>query len=119
MAIVEAVRADYPVTLRGVYYRVVSAGAIEKTEAGYNVIGRHLLKLRRSGQPLLLDHRRHRWITKPTTWPDLDEMLEDAASSYRRALWHAQPDDVQIFTEKDAISSVIRPVTERWDVPTG
>ena len=29
-AIIEAVEADSPVTLRGVFYRVVSAGAVEK-----------------------------------------------------------------------------------------
>ena len=34
-AIIEAVEQDRPVTLRGVYYRVVSAGAVAKTEAGY------------------------------------------------------------------------------------
>jgi hypothetical protein len=38
------------------------------------------------------------WITKPTTWTELDEMLDDAAASYRRALWHDQPDEMQIFT---------------------
>ena len=31
-------RADAPVTLRGVYYRVVSAGAVEKTEDGYRLV---------------------------------------------------------------------------------
>ena len=46
-------------------------------------------------------------------------MLEDAAASYRRALWHDQVGEVQIYVEKDAISGAIWPVTERWDVPLG
>ena len=46
-------------------------------------------------------------------------MLEDAASSYRRTLWHNQAAEVHIYTEKDAISGVILPVTQRWDVPLG
>jgi hypothetical protein len=119
-AIVEAIRADHPVTLRGVYYRVVSAGAVDKTEAGYQLVGRQLLKLRRSGvvpYPWITDGTR--WVTRPTTWTGIDETLEDAASSYRRALWHDQPHEVQVFTEKDAISGVILPITERWDVPLG
>lgn len=33
--IIRAVEQDKPVTLRGVYYRVVSTGAVLKTERGY------------------------------------------------------------------------------------
>jgi hypothetical protein len=46
-------------------------------------------------------------------------MLEDAAASYRRGIWHDQDAEVQIYSEKDAISGVILPVTRRWDVPLG
>ena len=46
-------------------------------------------------------------------------MLEDAAASYRRALWRDQAAEVQIYSEKDAISGVVLPVTRRWDVPLG
>jgi hypothetical protein len=119
-AIVDAVLADSPVTLRGVYYRVVSAGAVEKTEDGYRLVGRELLKLRRAGRVSYADITDGtRWITRPRTWGHLDQMLEDAALSYRRALWHDQGVEVQVFTEKDAISGVILPVTERYDVPLG
>lgn len=119
-AIVAAVEAEHPVTLRGVYYRVVSAGAVEKTENGYRLIGRRLLELRRSGRvPYSSITDGTRWITKPTTHNGLEEMLADAAASYRRALWHDQDVDVHVFTEKDAISGVILPVTEEWDVPLG
>jgi hypothetical protein len=119
-AIVEAVRADSPVTLRGVFYRVVSAGAIEKTEPGYDLIGRQLLKLRRAGRVSYADITDGtRWINRPDSWDSLDQMLEDAAASYRRALWRDQQVDVHVFTEKDAISGVISPITQRWDVPLG
>ncbi len=60
-----------------------------------------------------------RWITKPDSFTGIDQMLNDAAASYRRSLWHDQAVDVHIFTEKDAISGVILPVTEAWDVPLG
>ncbi len=119
-AIVAAIEQDSPVTLRGVYYRVVSAGAVDKTELGYRLVGRRLLKLRRDGTvPYSAITDGTRWITKPDTHTGLDQMLSDAAASYRRALWHDQPVQVEIFTEKDAISGVILPVTEQWDVPLG
>jgi len=120
LAIIAAVQDEHPVTLRGVYYRVVSAGAVEKTEDAYRLVGRQLLKLRRAGiVPYSWITDGTRWISKPDSWSDLDEMLEDAAASYRRALWHDQDIDVHIFTEKDAISGVVLPVTEQWDVPLG
>ncbi|MGH3785861.1 MAG: hypothetical protein ACRDRG_04770 [Pseudonocardiaceae bacterium] len=119
-AIVVAIEADQPVTLRGVYYRVVSAGAVDKTELGYRLVGRRLLKLRRDGTvPYSAITDGTRWITKPDTHTGLDQMLADAAASYRRALWHDQKVQVEIFTEKDAISGVILPITEQWDVPLG
>jgi hypothetical protein len=119
-AITGAVAADSPVTLRGVFYRVVSAGAVEKTELGYRLVGRQLLKLRRSGRVSYADITDGtRWITRPRTWGSLDLMLEDAALSYRRALWHNQSAEVHVYTEKDAISGVILPVTEQYDVPLG
>jgi hypothetical protein len=46
-------------------------------------------------------------------------MLNDAAASYRRALWRDQGVEVHVFTEKDAISGVLDSVTSRWDVPLG
>ncbi len=119
-AILAAVAQEHPVTLRGVYYRVVSAGAVEKTELGYRLVGRQVLKLRRSGR-LPYDHITDgtRWISKPTTWNDVDAMLDDVSASYRRALWRDQAVEVHVFTEKDAISGAISPVTDKWDVPLG
>jgi hypothetical protein len=42
------VEAEHPITLRGVFCRVVSAGTSEKTERGYDCIQREGLKLRRA-----------------------------------------------------------------------
>ena len=119
-AIVAAVVDEHPVTLRGVFYRVVSVGAVEKSEPGYRLVGRQLLKLRRSK---VIPYN---WITdgtrlvfKSNSWSDLDEALYHAAASYRRALWHDQPVEVLILSEKDAISGAILPVTNRWDVELG
>lgn len=48
-AIITAVATETPVTVRGVFYRVVSGGAVEKTEKGYGAVQRRLLHLRRTG----------------------------------------------------------------------
>lgn len=119
-AIVIAVQHEHPVTLRGVFYRVMSAGAVEKTVAGYKRVGRQVLKLRRSGRiPYSWITDGTRYVVRPNTWDDLDEALHYTAAAYRRALWANQEVDVQVFTEKDAIRGVIEPVTREWDVPLG
>jgi hypothetical protein len=119
-AIIDAVRADHPVTLRGVYYRVMSAGVVPKTEQAYKQIGRRLLALRRA-ELVRYSHITDgtRWVFRPTTWSRLDRMLADAAASYRRALWDNQGVEVHIFVEKDAIVGVVDPITDEWDVPLG
>lgn len=119
-AITDAIAEEHPVTLRGVFYRLVSAGAVEKTERGYQAVGRELLKLRRAGTvPYAAITDGTRLIRKSASYDDVEQMLTDAAASYRRALWRDQQVEVMVFTEKDAISGVLFPVTNAWDVPLG
>lgn len=119
-AIVAAVATEHPVTLRGVFYRVTSAGAVDKTENGYRAVGRRLLALRRAGRvPYGWITDGTRYVLRARTHHDVDTMLADAAASYRRMLWQDQNAAVQVFTEKDAISGVVNPVTNAWDVPLG
>lgn len=119
-AIMTVLREENPATLRGTFYRVVSLGAVEKSELGYRLVGRQVLKLRRSGTlPMSWITDGTRYIVKPTTWRDVNTMLRDAASSYRRQLWRDQHVSVQLFTEKDAITGVVESVTAEWDIPLG
>lgn len=117
-AIVAAVDEDAPVTLRGVFYRVVSAGAVDKTEAGYRCITRELLKLRRNR---IVSYRDIVDGTRPTFRPrsysSATAAVESLGKSYRQALWEEQDSEVMIVTEKDAIRGAIRSVTSQWDVP--
>jgi hypothetical protein len=117
-AIIAAVAEDKPVTVRGVFYRVVSAGAAEKSEAGYRRVSRRLLKLRRDR---LVSYRDIVDGTRPTyrirSYSSAEAAVEATGRSYRQALWEDQDAEVMIVTEKDAISGAIMPVTSRWDVP--
>ncbi len=84
-AIITACSTERPVTLRGVFYRVVSAGAVDKSEAGYQAVGRRLLALRRDGRvPYSWITDGSRLIYKPESWGHLDQMLEDAAEASER-----------------------------------
>jgi hypothetical protein len=117
-AIYEIAEAERPVTVRGLFYRVMSRGLAPKTEAGYRVIQRQALKLRRSGE------LPYGWITdgsrlrlKPRTFSSAQAALENTAQMYRRALWIDQGVHVEVWAEKDAITGVVYPVTAEYDVP--
>jgi hypothetical protein len=51
------------------------------------------------------------------TYDDVDEILDIAAKSYRKAIWNDQNAYVEVWIEKDALAGVIYEVTDEWDVP--
>ncbi|MGC4112316.1 MAG: hypothetical protein QM747_18240 [Nocardioides sp.] len=105
-------------SVRGVFYRVMSAGVVAKTEQEYGVVQRRVLKLRRDGVlPYEWIADGTRWHVKSASWDNVEAALNDAASSYRRALWRDQDVYVEIWSEKEAISSIVAPVTDDFDVP--
>ncbi len=109
---------DHPLSVRGVFYRVLSAGAIDKSEAEYRTVQREVLKLRRSGElPYEWIADGTRWNVKGRSWSNVEQALADASASYRRALWNDQDVYVEVWSEKEAISSIVAPVTSSWDVP--
>ncbi len=116
--LLELVAVEQPATVRAVYYRAVSAGLVDKTEQAYKLVLRRVLHLRRSEQmPYSWIADGVRLIRKPLSYSTADQALDVLAASYRRALWAEQAVTVHLFTEKDAISGVVFPVTARFDVP--
>ncbi|WP_203048618.1 hypothetical protein [Pimelobacter simplex] len=116
--IVEVCRADNPLSVRGVFYRVMSAGVVAKTEKEYGVVQRRVLKLRRDGVlPYEWIADGTRWHVKSRSWDSVEQALNDVAISYRRALWANQDTYVEVWSEKEAISSIVTPVTDSYDVP--
>ena len=118
-AIYETLAGDNPATVRQVFYRLVSSGVIEKTEAEYkNTVCRLLTIMRREGElPFGGIADNTRWRRKPRTYSSLEDVLEQTANFYRRALWDDQDVYVEVWLEKDALSGVLYPITEGWDVP--
>ena len=112
-------KEDAPMTCRQVYYRLVSAGLIEKTENEYNnTTCRLLANMRRSGEiPYGWIADNTRWVRKPASYSNLEEMLTVTAKCYRKSLWMDTGVNVEIWLEKDALSGVLYDVTEEWDVP--
>lgn len=118
-AIYDALAADYPMTVRQVFYQLVSRGAIGKTEPEYHQTVIRLLKEMRVAGEIPFDwvSDNKRWMRKPTTYDSLRGMLEITKQTYRRALWSNQDCYVEVWLEKDALAGVLFEETAPWDVP--
>lgn len=117
-AIIEIVEEDHPMTLRGLFYRLVSAGVIPKQENEYKNVGRYLLQLRREHRlPYDRIADNTRWMRRPDTFTSAEHALYNTARTYRRALWNDQTDYVEIWCEKDTLAGVIMAETDPYEVP--
>jgi hypothetical protein len=117
-ALFEIVAEGEPMTVRHAYYRAVVAGLVPKNDSGYNKVQRCLADMREDGDlPFEWISDNTRWMRKPTTWNDLDQFLENAASSYRRDLWSTSKRYVEVWCESDSIAGVLADVTYPWHVP--
>jgi hypothetical protein len=118
-AILEVLREENPATCRSVFYRLVSRGAVAKTEAEYKgTVIRLLSEMRLDGSlpwGWIADGTRHRH--KPRTFSGLESMLEHTRDTYRRDLWEQQPAYVEVWCEKDGLVGVLEDVTWGFDVP--
>jgi hypothetical protein len=106
-------------TVRQVFYRLVSNGVIGKTEREYKSTVVRLLGLMRLRGDVPFDWiaDNTRWMRKPRTWSSLESMLARTSEAYRRDVWDNQEVYVEVWTEKDAIAGILSDVTMAWDVP--
>ncbi len=118
-AVCDALNADWPMTVRQLFYRLVGMGVIDKTEAEYKTtVVRLLGEMRRSGSvPFKMIADNTRWMRKPSTHSSLGGFLKRSAETYRRAVWDNQDAYVECWLEKDALAGVLVDVTAPWDVP--
>jgi hypothetical protein len=117
-ALIEITEAAAPTGVRFVYYRAVSQGLVPKTDNGYLLVQRALMHLRETGViPWTHITDSSRWMRKPDSWNSVEEMLADAQSSYRRALWSDADARVEVWCESESVAGVIWPLTSEWDLP--
>jgi hypothetical protein len=118
-AMYDVVEAEHPMSVRQVFYRLVSLGTIDKTESEYKTtVCRLLADMRRDGDlPFTWIADSTRWMRKPKTFPSLEEAARQTARFYRRQLWDEQQAYVEVWLEKDALAGVLYETTSDYDVP--
>lgn len=117
-AIVAVIEEQKPMTVRQVFYQLVSRGVIEKSQNEYKyTVCRLLTEMRLDGTVSwwdIVDNTR--WQRKPITHSSVQRTLIDTAVTYRRAIWDDQDVYVEVWLEKDALAGVVLDVTAPWDV---
>lgn len=111
-SIIEEMEDHLPMTVRQVYYQLVAREIIPNKQSEYQNVSRVLTTLRRND--LLpwnaIEDRTRRLIEKRGV-TDLETHVEENAQylfrGYDRCLVQNQENYVEIFTEKDALSSII------------
>jgi hypothetical protein len=118
-AILDVVQADPPMTVRQVFYQLVTRGVIEKTEKEYQTtVIRLMVDMRIEGElpwNHVVDESRRRRITQ--THDNVSEAVEDCARFYRRSALREAADYIEIWCEKDALAGALWEVTYDYDVP--
>src|SRR5690349_17315247 len=117
--IIDVVGGDAPMTVRQVFYRLVSLGVIAKAESEYRaVVVRQLTKLRLEGiLPWSWITDGTRWMHKSVRYGSVEEALDATRRHYRRDYWRELDEYVEIWLEKDALAGVLFRVTDEWGVP--
>ena len=117
VALYNIIWAQQPMTVRQVFYQATVRGLIEKTDSGYDKIQRQLVEMRRSGMlPFQWIADSSRPVYQVESFDNPRDAVEMTARFYRKALWSEQPVHVEMWLEKDALSGVVRPVTNEYDI---
>jgi hypothetical protein len=116
-AAVRALEEERPMTLRQLYYRLVSAGELNNSQKEYKRLGGVMTRVREAGEvprSWIVDHVRS--TLKPSSWSGLADFADTVREAYRKDFWASLPHHVEVFVEKDAMAGTIQPVTEEYDI---
>lgn len=107
----------YSLTLRQLYYQLVSRSVIPNRVEEYAKLGNVVSKGRLAG---MIDWRmiedRVRSPKSNSHWDNPGQILRAAANGYYLDRWTNQDNYVEVWCEKDAVSNIIQPVCSRYDV---
>ena len=117
-AAIRDVAAEYAVmTVRQLYYQMEVRGYVRKDDADYDRVQRACLQMRRQGvlsyDKIVDSSRERRTIYQ---YSGLRQALEEAHQTYRRNYWLDQPVHVEIWCEKDALTSIMNPTCQAYGV---
>jgi len=118
-AIIKEYQSDgYKLTLRQLYYQLVSRDIIPNRQSEYSKLST-LLKEGRMGGIVDWDaiEDRLRQSSVPSSWDSPKDIMESAIGSYALPRMEGQTTYIEVLVEKDALSGVLKKVTEEYHIP--
>ena len=108
----------YRLTVRQMFYQLVTKNTIENSEASYKRIS-SIINDARLGGYMDWDaiEDRTRAFLRRQRWTSGSHMLESARDSFHMDLWKGQPLRPFFVVEKEALAGVLERVCSKWDVP--
>jgi hypothetical protein len=109
--------ASARMTVRQVYYQLVSRQVIENNRSQYQAVSKLLVDARRDGTvgwDAIED--RNRKARHVNMWVDLADYARSVRAGYRRDVWNDQDNRVEVWLEKDALSGIFSDVLKPYGV---
>lgn len=110
-------RQGYKLTLRQLYYQLVSSDIIPNSQLEYKRLSKFLTQARMAG---LVDwdiiEDRIRIPKRASHWDSVQDLVSSAVSSYRLDRWEDQDKFVEVWVEKDALSGVLYPICDDYHI---
>ena len=107
-------------TSRQLYYQLVSANIIPNAEETYKRVCKFLTDARYAG---LIDWEsiedRGRTPEKHPEWDTVNDLVQSAIYSYRLPRWSDQEYYVELYCEKQAMESVLKPIADKYHIYFG
>jgi hypothetical protein len=123
LAVVNSIIEEYQVqgytlTLRQLYYQLVSRDIIPNKQSEYSKLSTLLKEGRMAG---IVDWNaiedRLRKPSSPASFDGPRDILQAAINQYALPRQNGQPVYIEVWVEKDALSGVLRRVTEKYHIP--
>jgi len=109
--------AEHPMTVRQLFYRLVSSGAIANSLGEYQRVSRLITKARRDDRcpyQYLVDRSRPTYT--PNVFEDCSAYADVISRAYRKDHWELQPRHVECWCEKDAVIGSIEGTTDELGI---
>jgi len=107
----------HPMTVRQVYYQLVSRQVIKNDRSQYQAVSNVLVDARQEGTiPWDWIEDRLRRPRHVLMWEDLGDFSETIIQNYRRNVWLDQSTYIEVWLEKDALSGIFEDALDPYGV---
>jgi hypothetical protein len=107
-------------TNRQLYYQLVSEGIIPNADAVYKRICTFITDARYGGKiDWKMIEDRGRIPEKHAEWDNISDLVKSAVYSYRLPRWSNQEYYIELYCEKQAMESVLKPIADKYHIYFG